>query len=230
MNKHISFGLMRIFGSIAFISLGLLSFYKGNEWFGVGIDVDKVMLAEFGWKVTVLLLVSIIIGLVGLLLGQGIGASIPVRNDRVCWWIDTLWHFVANTSIIWFFATMVVMGISLGNDGSKKVVTSAGSWQFAILIAAIAALTALGMVFQLYVVVELFARHGMRDFASTLSKLFPPATCITVAVLQSLMLGVHVAWGVLMGFLVPFIIVPMSMSMRDRDQMRRMKHTLQSMR
>jgi len=219
--KNTSFGLMRFFGGAGFLVLGLGFFYKGNQWFGLGLDLPAISLAGLGGKGILLLLGSMLVGLVGLLIGQGIGASISVKSDKVSFALDNLWHYGANSVVIWSMFSSMTISMSLGKEAAQALVVSFGPWEFALAIAGAGLIVGWTIAFQLYVVVEFLAQRGMTELATLLARLFPLATCLFVSVVQSLFFGVNLLWGVGVGFFAPFLIIPLSIHTRGKDEERR---------
>jgi len=84
---------MRSFGSIGFLCLALGLFYGANHGLGLCIDPMDPLEASHRTKAFVLMAVSTVAGLIGLVIGQAIGASIPVRSDKADAVICCIWHF-----------------------------------------------------------------------------------------------------------------------------------------
>ncbi len=221
--KNVSFGLMRISGMLGFLVLGLGFFYKGNHWFGLNLDMSTVIMTGLGGKGLLLLLGSMLVGFIGLLIGQGIGASIPVRSDRLSFAIDTIWHYGANVCIIWGIFSLISIGISLGEEGTQALVMYFGQWKFAIIIAGVSLVLGWLIAFQMYVVAGFFVRMGSMEFAALMARLLPIATCIFVGIAQCVFFGINIAWGIGGGLVLPFIMIPLSIHTRNKDTERRMK-------
>lgn len=221
--RNTSFGLMRFVGMLGFLAVGVGSFYKGNQWFDLNIDMSTMGVSELGGKGIGLMLAACFVGMLGLIVGQGLGASIPVRDDRISSAIDILWHYGPNTCIIWSMVSMGLLGISLGKAGSKEFVLSMGIWRFLLLLTTICTVMGWAIAFELHVIADGLLKTGQVEKGRVLGNLLPMLTGLAVGVLQSMLWGANVFLGAIAGLMAPFAIIPLSMHLKEKDYERRIK-------
>ena len=115
---YLCMGLSRFFGTVFFLSVSFAVFSYLNKAWQLGVEV-MMNIAKIGPKGYVAIIISVIVGLIGLLIGQGIGAAIKIRSDALSEHLTVGWHYLANTIIIWLFLSGISVSINLG-DGVES--------------------------------------------------------------------------------------------------------------
>jgi hypothetical protein len=219
--KATCFGLMRFFGSIGFLCLALGLFYGANHGLGLGIDPMDPFEASHRIKAIVLMVASTVAGLIGLVLGQAFGASIPVRSDKADAVICCVWHFGANGSILWLATTGANLTFSLGKDGAKALVDARGPYTFAMFVLTIGLLVAVAIGLMYIELGRSFIRRGEDQAAIIIPWLLALLAGAIAGVLQSWILKLSMLPGLLAGLAFTLMLVTLSSSMLMSDLHRR---------
>lgn len=209
----------RFIGFIGFGIFGWGSFYLFSRAFNFGLVSWQAMGAKGGF----FLLVSIVIGIIGLLIGQGIGFSIKIRNDNLAEIINGMWHYLANGSIIWFLLSIIALSITIGRDNMKLLFSPENFLVPIIIIYLIAAVgsevTYLCMLFSGNV-----GLHYDRAVGDFFSRILPIVTGIAMGVVQFKGFGLPTIGGIIIGFIFPYIFIPITAHTRRKDMALREKY------
>ncbi len=214
---YLCMGLSRLIGGIFFTVFGLILFYYLNDKWELGIqnlgDIQKLCAKSYA-----AMIISIIIGLIGLIIGQVIGAAIKIKSDSLAEHITIGWHYLANTTIIWLMFNGVSVFLILGEE-TKFFLQGIGKNYF-LTVFIIAAIGSQLIVWSLYVGGKII-NSGRVSFGEFLTKTLPIAISITMGVFQFKMYELNILPGILCGFILPFILIPISAQMWRKDSMRR---------
>lgn len=215
---YLCMGLSRLFGGIAFLIVAFGMFNKLNDKWDLGIK-HMIDISSVGGKAYGALALSIFVGLIALMIGQIFGASIKVKNENLACHITITWHYVAITSILWLFMASVPIAITLGKVQSKIFFESFGDAFFitAFIIAAIG-----GMLISLAMAIS--GRIGLKinqALGRILSRILPIIIGIVMGIFQISSFGFPIIGGVIIGFILPYLLIPIASIMWRKDMARR---------
>ncbi len=211
---------MRFWGSIGFLSVALGIFYGVNRGLELGVDPMDPFEATHRTTAIVLVVASTVAGLIGLVIGQAIGASIPVRSDKIDAAICCVWHFAANGSILWMATTAACLTFSLGQDGAKALVQAHGPYSFAALVFAIGLPTAVVIGAMHFGLGRFLFRRALEQTAAILPLLLALLAGGAAGLLQSWILKIGLVPGLLTGVMFALMLVPVSSGMLMSDLQR----------
>lgn len=210
-------GLVRFIGSIFFLAFSLKTFsYLNNEW---GLNVKILMdLQYLSWKGYGAFFISMIAGLIGLVMGQIIGMEIKIENDELAEQLTIRWHYLANTNIIWLALSGAALSLSKMNYLQFFAETSGKSYFYvAIAVATVGS--------QLIVASFGFSGRIIKNidtqFGSILSIALPIIIGVLMGGIQSYMYRLNLLVGIIVGLILPFIMIPISIQMWRGDMMMR---------
>jgi hypothetical protein len=211
---------MRAAGSIGF-ALGVgATLYVSRTQLGVPLDYNTSF-AELTRQQIVVAVVAILAGMVGTLFGQGFGASIPVSNDKTSQSIDSLWHFSANTVMVWIPTAGLLFGFVMGR-GALKEYWQTHSFAEAMWLGFLLPLAAgLGTALVLWFSVEVVPRVAGALPAFVLTNVSPFIISGGCGVYTALELGLAPGYGLPLA-LLPIISVPVSLQLMRNDHNRRL--------
>ncbi len=215
---YLCMGISRLFGGIAFLAASYEMFDMLNNKWHLGVK-HLMELSSAGGKAYGALTISMIVGLVALVIGQGIGASIRVKNENLACQITITWHYLANTSIIWFLMAPSVTVITMGKAQSKVFFMTFGD-DFFIVTLIIAAIG--GILISLSLTLSgWITAHRNQLLGMLLSRLLPIIIGITMGIFQFSGFGLPIFGGVIIGFVLPHVLIPICASMWRKDMIRR---------
>jgi len=215
---YLCMGLSRLFGGIAFLVVSFGMFNKLNDKWDLGIK-HMMDISSTGGKAYLALVLSMFVGLIALVIGQIIGASIRVKNEDLACHITITWHYVAITSLIWLFMAPIPIAITLGKVQSKVFFESFGDAFFimAFIVAAVG-----GMLISLAMTIS--GKVGLkidRGLGNLLSRMLPITIGIAMGIFQLSSIGFPIIGGVIIGFMLPYLLIPIASIMWRRDMARR---------
>jgi len=112
-NPYLCMGLARLIGGILFLAISMPIFYwlKSSNHLAIDYILD---IQNIGWPAYKVLGIAFIAGFVGMVIGQGIGASIKIYDDDVASRITIYWHYTINGLIIWLLGANAFLSLSMG--------------------------------------------------------------------------------------------------------------------
>lgn len=210
--RDISPALLRFFGSLGFGGISVGTYLIGNSKFHLQLEAANGF-ADFGTKGITLVIVSTILGLIGMFIGWQIAVSIPVRSDRTDYIISTIWHYMANGFLTWVFMFSLFLTYSMGQD-AKEWVKSIGSYSFCAKLFIIPTLGSIACGVALITT-------GLLRFNRT--PYFLPSMMVVCAIMlatgHALMSTFQLdnsAW-IVMSIIIAIFLVPINVYMVERD-------------
>jgi hypothetical protein len=159
-------------------------------------------------------------GLLAGTIGQAIGTTIKIQSDRTALRINIWWHLFTNGQLAWVMATVVMLYVSLGTEGTTAFVAGLAlrDWLWVSLISLVGS-TFIGVVMWLLT----------DDVRRTRDERWTAATFVAYEIV-GLAMGMFQAYtwnlsilaGAAVGFVVPLLLVSISSSMWTSDQQMRM--------
>jgi len=212
-------GISRFVGSICFLLAAYYIFTWLNGAWDLGVEkiIDMKGLGAKGYGAFIL---SIVAGLIGLVIGQGIGGSIKIKNDNLAIHLTVIWHYWANTSIYWMVASMFTANIILGQSSDYFFKNYANEFFIVGLV-----LSAIGSQFIVWV--NFFAGRMMmrgNPLGVPIIKVFPIVVGFMMAFLHFGMFGINPVLGIAAGIILPFLIIPISGNMWKKDMLLRNRY------
>jgi hypothetical protein len=175
---------------------------------------------EAGPKGKALVLLPAFAGLLGLAIGQGIGASIKIKSDRLSMKINVLWHLFANGQIGWIAFSLALMSATLKDKSAGIAFMKQQGIQYslsAVLVAAVGCSLAAFIMWP-FVLNPLRRRDdGWRAWVVLLSLLLG----VSMGIVQAIIWRFSIPFGAVFGFLLMLLLMPVSSPMWERDQARR---------
>ncbi|MFA7717298.1 MAG: hypothetical protein WC875_01110 [Candidatus Absconditabacterales bacterium] len=220
-NPLLCMGLARLIGGILFLAVSLPIYYwLKNRWH---LNLETFMdLKTIGWPAYKVIGIALAAGLVAMIVGQAIGASIKIYDDEVAVVITIYWHYIANGSIVWFMISLTPPAIYFWYDKEliKIFYENSGKnfpyWGF--LFGALAGIL-IGLAMK-------FGGKKIRDSNSInqawfLIKVAPYIITIIIAYIHYNIYGLPGYLVIVPAILFPYILVPISSYMWQKDMRRR---------
>lgn len=216
--KSVSPALMRFCGAVGFTTLGLGSLYLGNKILNLNLSFWMLSWSDLGVKGIALVVVAFFIAIIGMLIGNGVGISIRVESKKTDFVISTLWHYVANGSILWILLWVMYLTKTIGRENAKEFAESVGAlpWICLLVIPIAGCLLIAG---SLLLIGLLNDRHK--------PMLLP---CLIPSVPIAMMMGYiqlylfrmqGILWVIATGIILPVILIPFCTFMIMRDKFQR---------
>ncbi len=215
---YLCMGISRFLGSVGFLVCSYKIFQILNEKWELGIN-QLIDVSSAGIKGYGAFALSIIVGLFGLIIGQIIGASIPVKSDKLACNITIAWHYLANTIIVWSLLATTATSIILGRDIAKEFFTIAGN-TYTIITVIIAAIGS-QLIFLSLGISGRISLSGNLELGTSLARLLPLTIGVGMGILQFWIFGLNVFMGIAIGFFLPFILIPICAKMWQKDMLMR---------
>lgn len=216
--KHPSPALCRLLGSFVFFVCGYGFFIKMNKVFSLNLNVVG-SITDFGVKGIVLLVVSIGVGAISsLFIGWGIGLNIDIKSEKTDFVITAIWQYLANGSIAWIMLWMLFISKIVGKENAEKfILNNGGITLFNIRI------FVMGLAFSLSILLILSVFGQIRynkktNFMVSLILSIPVGIFMGYFQLQMLNLSEYGSYGLWAGIIAPFIVIPFSAFMIERDK------------
>jgi hypothetical protein len=208
--------LSRFFGWIGFMLFSLGTFFLTSKIFGLDFMVVFDGRWNLGVKGTIIMIVSIIVGLFGLFVGVAIGATVKVESDKVNFIISCLWSYLANGNIIWLFCWSVCLAILVGRSNAVEFNELIGVFPWLSLF--FLPLIAFPLATSLLLLTKLLNyRYPPTMFSSIV--IFPAVAFIAHKQMEFFMLSGS-AW-IIISVIVSILIVPISTGTILRDLIQR---------
>jgi hypothetical protein len=209
-------GIARFFGAVLSLCAAYWVFtYLNGEWsLGVQRLVD---FKEIGAKGYGALAISLVAGFVGLLIGQGIGGAVKIDSDDLATHLTVSWHYLANTTIYWMLAGSFAVSVALGD--SAESFFSQHADEFFIRGLVISAVGGITIAWVNYFAAQVAQRGN--PLGILIIKLFPIAAGITMALAQLSPYRINSIPAMVAGFILPFVIIPLSGKMWRKDMLLR---------
>jgi hypothetical protein len=207
--------LMRFIGSIGFITLGLGMFYLLQHIFMINPDIWHS--SKWDLKFIALLIVSFIVGVLGGLFGVFLGAAIQVKSERVNHSLSVLWHYLANSVIIWLFFWALSLNKIYGTK-IKLFMENVGECYFTILTVSIVTLGSL-LIGAILLMTGAMKEHAKPNFFMCVALSLP--LTLAMGYFQYFFLGVHSKLWILTGLLLSIAVHPISVYTINRDKIQR---------
>ena len=209
----VSPALTRFFGMLGFTTIGLGTIALGCLW--LNLPTDFWTAGNLSGRAIGLIAVSVVLGFVGMLLGCGLAAAIPVRSERGDHTVSALWHFLANGSLIWYFLVTMVLAKVVGPENAKAFVRRYGEWRLAWTIIGPATAVSMFTGALLLVTHQLDHRNKPRLFSCWL---IAAPGALAASYFQFLWLRVESPWWLMIGALFPLLAVSISAWTIERDR------------
>ncbi len=211
-DPNLCMGLSRFFGGIGFLIVSIMVFKWLNQAWDLGVT-DIAVMKDLGTKGYVAMFLSIGAGIIGLFIGQGIGASIKVKSDNTASTLTIAWHYLANVSIYWMLASTIAAGIMLGQSGEVFFRQHGTAFFISGLI-----ISAVGS----QIICAAFNVGGrmlqIGNPSGNLIIIFVPLVVgVGMAILHFGLFDISPWIGIFFGFLMPFIVIPITASMWRKD-------------
>ncbi len=214
---YLCMGLSRFIGGVFFLFIGFTVFSYLNKAWQLGVEV-MMDVQKIGPKGYVAIVISVIAGLIGLLIGQVIGAAIKIRSDALSEHLTIGWHYLANTTLIWLFLSGVSVSMSLGKSGTESFFYGQGRNFFTTVII-IATIGGQLISWSLYFSGTII-RSG-NPLGRLLSRILPIFIGVLMGIIQSSYYGLSIIFGAIIGFILPYILIPISARLWRKDSMMR---------
>jgi len=218
-SRAICYGLTRLVGAGGFGIAVVMVFFVAHSAFGVSFE-NTSSFNDLSRRQIVVAVVATVAGLLGLLIGQGIGASMPVRNDRTSELIDSLWHISANTVIVWIPAAGLLLGLAMGREAMAAFWQSQGLLEMIWLWCLLPMTAGLVMASLLWFALQVLPDFGGGPVVLVLSRLSPLVVFGLGGIHAASRLGLAYAWGLPLA-LLPIVILPLSAQTMKKDRDRR---------
>lgn len=218
--RTICYGMMRAGGAIGFGAGVGSTLYVAYAQFGVALG-HVTSFSEMTRQQIVVAVIAVFAGLIGLLIGQGLGASISVRNDRTSQSIDAFWHFSANTVILWIPVSGLLFGLVKGREAVTQFWQTHGYAEMMFLGFLLPMAAGLGIALLLWFSVEIVPRVAGPLAAFVLTNVSPYVICGGCGVYAASELGLAPGWGLSLA-LLPIIVLPVSIQSMRNDKNRRL--------
>jgi hypothetical protein len=218
--RAICYGLVRAGGAIGFaVGVGA-TLYVSRTRLGVALD-HTAAFAGMTRQQIVVVVIAVVAGMTGALFGQGFGASISVSNDRTSQSLDALWHFSANTVMMWIPTVWLLFGLVMGREAVKEYwqTHSVEEMMFLSLVLPLAA--GLIITLLLWFSVEVVPRVAGVPQAFVLTNVSPFIVCGGCGAYAASELGLAPAYGLPLALLA-ILIVPASLASMRKDKNRRL--------
>lgn len=211
-----SFGLARFLGFLGFMVAGLTALRQGASASGRELErMVDVTAADLP-----LVLLSLLVGLIGLALGQVLGLQIPVRNPRIGRALDLGWHYGASSLIVWVLVAIPVLGLALGVQESQKLFATA-SHELALSTVVVALLLGWTAALVVHPVFSSLVKRGRVVAAGAGVTLGPWILWTAGCALWFAYWSAHPFWGCLAGFLCSLCLIPWCEHLISADRRRR---------
>jgi len=215
--KTVSPALMRFCGMVGFLSFGLGSFYLGNKVFDLGLSFWIISWSELGAKEIAFIVGAFVLGFLGMFIGWGIGISIKVRSETTDFVISSLWHYLANGSILWILIWIMYLTKTIGKENAREFAESVGTlpWICLFAIPTVGWLLIAGFLILIGLLNE---RHK----PMLLPCLIPSVPIVTgMNYIQLHLFGMEGNAWIVMGIVMPIILIPFCTFMIMRDKFQR---------
>jgi hypothetical protein len=210
---------MRACGSIGFCLGGALVMGIGQHYWQMDFSVKSF--SDLSHREIVLVVLALILGVLGIVFGQAFGASIPVRSDNRARNIDAIWHFGANSTIIWNCISMTVFGLVMGKEAAREFRTTHDMSEMVWLGIALPLLVGWSILFLMWFTVEVLPRFTGAATVMVMVYVSPAAVCFAFGAYEASELGLDPRWGLVMA-ITPMILIPLSLEYMRKDAQRRM--------
>lgn len=214
---YMCMGLARTIGSIlGFLALIVVFNWLNRKWnLGINQMIDFQTIGSKGYGALALAGVA---GLVGAIIGQVIGGSIPIKNENLASAITGYWHYIANYSIAWFLTIPVGFTLLLGKENVETFFTSTGE-TFAYFFLGLAAINGILVCLSLIVSGNMMSRGN--PLGALIARLGPIVVSAACCSLIFLLYDLPPYPGIVIGVIMPFILIPISSNMWRKDMARR---------
>jgi hypothetical protein len=217
--RTICYGLMRACGLIGFGIGAAGIFYVASSQFGVTIGGTTSAL-DMTRQQIVVAVAAALAAMIGGLVGQNFGASIPVRDDETSQSIDAIWHFSANTVIVWVLALGPLFALAMGRGPTKEFWQSRGFAEIMWLACLLPTVAGVAIALSLWFSVTVVPKLAGALPAFVLTNVLPYIVLGTCGACAALECGLGAIWGLPMGLLAVVVMRMSARSMR-KDKNRR---------
>jgi len=205
-------GLCRFFGMVGCLAVSMAVFYGGIKVFG--LPPFEVGNPQWTGGHIALVVAAVLFGLLAGVFGFGLGAMIPVRNERANSLFIILWQFVANGSLVWVLAVGIAMSLALGRDEAKQAVLDFG------MVRALVHVLGTGVLIGLLFGVAFYVAPIVR-----VKFLFYLTYCLVISLVAAKwhfdVYGIDGKWWVASGLVAPVAMHFMALPMIGRDHQQR---------
>jgi len=216
--RTVCYGLMRIGGAVGF-GLGVaLVLGIGQHILHLNFSAKSIL--ELSRKEIVLEVLALILGLLGLVVGQAFGFSIPVRSDGLARNIDGLWHFGANSVIVWNVISTLVFGFAMGKEAARAFRATHSTAEMIWLGIVLPVLVGWSIAFVLALCVGILPEIRSSASAKLMMYGSPSAVAFAFGAYEAGKLGLNPRWGLVMA-VAPLFLIPASLSYMRKDEQRR---------
>ncbi|MCX6823547.1 MAG: hypothetical protein NT085_00260 [candidate division SR1 bacterium] len=217
---YLCMGLSRMFGG----ALGVFALIFVFDWLNTSwnLGVHQIIdIQTVGGKAYGALAIAGVAGFIAAIIGQGIGASIKVRNDNLAAAITAYWHYTANHVIAWFLTIPVGFTLLLGKENVKVFFTATAD-TFMYLFFALAMIN--GVLVCLIITISGNMMSKNNPFGLLLARLGPIIVSAGCCSLIFLLYELPPYPGIVIGIVLPFILIPICANMWRKDMTRRDPH------
>ncbi len=217
-SRTICYGLMRACGTIGFLLGATIVLRAGQQHFH--LDLSAGNLHELSRRQIVLLVAALAAAMAAGALGQGIGALIPIRNDKRARDIDAIWHFGANSVIIWNIVAMLVFGLAMGREAARAFRATHSTVETIWLGIAIPVLAGWSILFLSWFSVEIVPKFAGVAAVMLMGYVAPAVAGIVLGAFEARELGLNPRWGLVMAA-IPLVLIPTALDFMRKDAQRR---------
>lgn len=216
--RTVCYGLMRMCGAFGF-GLGV-ALVLGIGLHVLHLNFSAKSIWELSRKEIVLEVMALILGLLGLVVGQAFGVAIPVRSDSLARNIDSLWHFGANSVIVWNVISTLVFSFAMGKEAARAFRATHSMAEMIWLGMVLPVLVGWSIAFVLALCVGMLPRVRSAGTAKLMMYGSPAAVAFAFGAYEASKLGLDPRWGVAMA-VAPLFLIPASLSYMRKDEQRR---------
>ncbi len=208
-------GICRFLGTVGFFGCGWPAFRAAQAHWHLRFErLDE--LAKLGRSGALALGVSVMVGFVGLAIGQRLGMGIRVRDNATSLRINVLWHCLANGSIIWLAYSGVLCAVAIGD---RQLVQHFAREYGTAFFLSCAVIGLAGSVTIALCIGRLLTSGARRDGAGEkLMLILPFIVGIPMGLLVTAIWQLPSLGGAIFGFLFPSSLTTLAGGMWDRDQ------------
>jgi len=219
-NPYMCAGITRIMGGIFFAGTALIIFNWLNRVWNLGIH-QMIDIQTVGGKAYLTIAIALLVGFIVGIIGQAIGMSIKITSDKTASIITMYWHYIANHIIAWFLIIPVGFSLLLGPETTSIFFKGLGN---EFLYAFVLLSTINGFLVCLIMIVSGNMLRRQNPLGMLLNRLGPIVVSIFCCTQIYAIYDVSVVFGIAIGLILPFILIPICSRMWRKDMLQRNPH------